>query len=162
MSEELTHFNTSGEPRMVDIGDKEVTSRTAIAQGCVWASPQTIEKIDKKCMKKGDPYDVARIAGIMAAKRTFELIPMCHPIGIDGVDISVNVDMSKPGMAKVIFKTELSCTGKTGIEMEALTAASVAALTFYDMCKSVDRGMVIGDICLLEKRGGKSGVWKKE
>jgi len=159
--ESFNHFNAHGEPCMVDVGEKSSSERLAIAEGSVYVSRETVDKIDEGNIKKGDPYTVARIAAIMGAKKTSDIIPMCHPIAINGVDIVVKIERGEK-KCRVVFRASVSCSGKTGVEMEALTAVSVAALTFYDMCKSSDRGMVIENIRLLEKIGGKSGHWKKE
>jgi len=162
MENKLTHFNSRGEPCMVDVGNKGDSTRKAVAESSILVSSETIKKIDAGNLKKGDPYTVARIAGITGAKKTSDLIPMCHPIAINGVDISVEVGpCENTENSLVVFKAGVTCSGKTGVEMEALTAVSVAALTFYDMCKSLDRGMVIKNICLLEKLGGKSGHWQR-
>lgn len=149
----LTHIDQNGAAHMVDVGEKDVTRRTAQAQAVVSMQPETLSLILSGGMPKGDVFACARIAGIMAAKRTWELIPMCHPILIE----SVQIDLSPISDTEVRIVSTLRCTHKTGIEMEALTAASVAALTLYDMCKAVDRGMVIRDVMLLRKSGGKSG-----
>lgn len=143
---------------MVDVGEKEVTRRTATAQAVVAMQPQTLSLILSGGMPKGDVFACARIAGIMAAKRTWELIPMCHPLPIEGIQI----DLTPISDTEVRIVGTLRCTHKTGIEMEALTAVSVAALTLYDMCKAVDRGMVIRDVMLLRKSGGKSGDFCRE
>jgi cyclic pyranopterin phosphate synthase len=140
---------------MVDVTDKADTAREAVAEGRVFMEPRTLELIVSGAMPKGDVLAVARIAGIMAAKRTSDLIPMCHPIPISGV----TVDLEANGLGELRIEARVKTTGKTGVEMEALTAVSVAALTVYDMCKAVDRGMRIEGIRLLEKRGGKSGEW---
>lgn len=155
---ELTHLDESGSARMVDVGEKKNTKRTAKAQAVVTMKPETLKLISSGKIKKGDVFSCARIAGIMAAKRTHELIPMCHPIPIDGIQ----VDIEPRGTCQVKILVSMVCTYKTGIEMEALTAASVAALTIYDMCKSVDRGMEIGEVFLLKKTGGKSGNFSRE
>jgi GTP cyclohydrolase subunit MoaC len=149
---DFTHY-TDGKPVMVDVGGKEVTTRIARATGCVYMQKETIEKIQNNLIPKGNPFDVARVAGILAAKKTHELIPMCHPLMINHVDITIACDSSH---SCVTIEAIVRCDGKTGVEMEALTAVSVAALTIYDMCKAVDKQMVIGDIRLVEKRGGKS------
>lgn len=150
---QLSHIDQKGNAHMVDVGDKPITARMAIAQAEISMQPETLARICQGTMPKGDVFACARVAGIMAAKRTFELIPMCHPLPIESV--SVDFEIEKPGRVRV--KAMLQCSWKTGIEMEALTAASVAALTVYDMCKAVDRGMEIKNICLVEKAGGKSG-----
>nr|WP_297275385.1 cyclic pyranopterin monophosphate synthase MoaC [uncultured Agathobaculum sp.] len=150
---QLSHLDGSGNAHMVDVGAKAVTSRMAVAQAEIIMQPETFELLCRGALPKGDVFSCARIAGIMAAKRTFELIPMCHPLPIDAV--SIEFETEAPTCVRI--RATLRCDWKTGIEMEALTAASVAALTVYDMCKAVDRGMVIQNICLLEKAGGKSG-----
>lgn len=149
---ELTHLNKDGEAVMVDVGEKNVTRRTAKAYACVKMKSETLNKLLSSNLKKGDALSAARIAGIMAAKRTFELIPLCHNIPIE----SVKVNFENNGIDELYIYTDAVCTYKTGIEMEVLTAASVAALTIYDMCKAIDRGMVIMEVKLLEKTGGKS------
>ena len=149
---ELSHVNGSGEARMVDIREKDVSARTASAQAEVRCASSTIEKIANGNIPKGDVFSCARIAGIMAAKRTSELIPMCHPLPLTGVEIDI---IASGDTIRIVSK--VSCVYKTGAEMEALTAASVAALTLYDMCKAIDRGMVIERVMLLSKTGGKSG-----
>jgi cyclic pyranopterin monophosphate synthase len=158
MPNELTHFDDSGASRMVDVGDKPVTARLARASGRVVMQPATLARIQQRGMAKGDVLEVARLAGIMAAKRTGDLIPLCHPLGLDGVTI----DFSFPDDRTVLIASEVHVTAKTGVEMEALTAVSVAALTIYDMCKSIDRGMSIQDVRLDEKSGGKSGHFVRE
>ncbi|MDO5142614.1 MAG: cyclic pyranopterin monophosphate synthase MoaC [Eubacteriales bacterium] len=152
---ELTHLDEQGAARMVDVGEKQMTRRTAQAQAVITMQPETLQKIVAGDMPKGDVFACARVAGIMAAKRAHELIPMCHPLPID----SVKVDLTPVGADQVRIVSTLRCTYKTGIEMEALTAASVAALTIYDMCKAVDRGMRIDQVYLLRKDGGKSGAY---
>lgn len=154
----LTHIDDNGAARMVDVGEKEVTRRSASAQAVVSMQPQTLSLILSGDMPKGDVFACARIAGIMAAKRTWELIPMCHPLPIEGIEMEITPISD----TDVRIVSTLRCTHKTGIEMEALTAASVAALTLYDMCKAVDRDMVIRDVMLLRKSGGKSGDFCRE
>ncbi|OUP52162.1 cyclic pyranopterin monophosphate synthase MoaC [Butyricicoccus pullicaecorum] len=154
----LTHIDDNGAARMVDVGEKEVTRRSASAQAVVSMQPETLSLILSGGMPKGDVFACARIAGIMAAKRTWELIPMCHPLPIEGIEMGITPISD----TDVRIVSTLRCTHKTGIEMEALTAASVAALTLYDMCKAVDRGMVIRDVMLLRKSGGKSGDFCRE
>ena len=154
----LTHLNSSGEARMVDIGEKAETRREAVATGRVTMKPETLEQIKAASLKKGDALAVARVAGIMAAKRTPELIPLCHPILLE--DIAIDFDLS--GKDSVGITATVRCHGKTGAEMEAMVATSVAALTIYDMGKSVDRGMSISEISLEGKSGGKSGVYKRK
>jgi len=148
----LTHFDEKGNARMVDVGGKQETLRIAIAQGHVTARPETLRLIAEQRMKKGDVLEVARLAGIMAAKRTGELIPLCHPIALTSIRLELAIVDEK-----IEIEAEVQTVGRTGVEMEALTAVSVAALTVYDMCKSVDREMVITDIILVKKTGGKSG-----
>ncbi len=154
---ELTHFNSQGRARMVDVTEKERTFRTAQAEGTVHMAEDTLEKIRADAVAKGDVLAVAQVAGIMAAKRTHELIPMCHPIQLTGVDISFT--LSKDA---VHIRAEARCKGETGVEMEALTAVSAAALTIYDMCKAAQRDMEIGGIHLCSKTGGKSGDYERE
>ena len=154
---ELTHFNDEGRARMVDVSEKAKTTRVARAQAAVRMHPETMDRIRKGRIGKGDVLAVAQVAGIMAAKRTSDLIPMCHPIALTGADISFRLDDD----TLWIF-TQTKCTGETGVEMEALTAASAAALTVYDMCKAVQRDMVITDIRLLSKSGGIHGDFQRE
>jgi cyclic pyranopterin phosphate synthase len=161
---EFTHFNESGRARMVDISSKDTTERAATAQARIRLLPETLEKIQRGKIAKGDVLSVAQVAGVMGAKKTPDLIPMCHPILLTSVDISFNED-SEPdqdGQCSITIIATAKTTGPTGVEMEAMTAASVAALTIYDMCKSVDRGMSFGDVCLLSKSGGKSGTYTRE
>jgi cyclic pyranopterin phosphate synthase len=151
---QLSHLDDQGRARMVDVSEKDVTDRTAVARGAIRMRPETLALIREGKMPKGDVFSVARVAGIMAAKKTPELIPMCHPLNLT----SVNVELT-PGddPARVDIEASVRVSGKTGVEMEAMTAVAVAALTIYDMCKAVDREMTIGEIGLVEKRGGKSG-----
>jgi len=153
----LTHLNTSGEAHMVDVSGKADTSRTAIAQSEVELTPAIIAAITDSSLLKGDLYATARIAGIQAAKKTSELIPLCHPLPLSKVTLDIELQGSS-----LVITALCKTTGKTGVEMEALTAASVAALTVYDMCKGLDKGMVIKQTKLLEKTGGKSGNWRAE
>lgn len=153
---ELTHLDKNGAAHMVDVGDKQTTKRTAQAQAVITMQPETLRRIAEGTMPKGDVFACARIAGIMAAKRTSDLIPMCHPLPIDGVE----VEITPISETEVRLVSTLRCTHKTGIEMEALTAVSVAALTIYDMCKAIDRGMRIDQVLLLHKAGGKSGEYR--
>jgi len=155
----LTHFDEEGKARMVDVSGKLPTQREAITAGSIHMKPETIRLIKDRRISKGDVLGVARVAGIMAAKRTPDLIPMCHPLNITSVHIDFDVDEKKN---KIDIKTTVRIVGQTGVEMEALTATSVAALTIYDMCKAVDKEMVISDIMLMEKRGGKSGEFKRK
>lgn len=152
----LSHIDERGAARMVDVTEKGDTDRTAVASGLITMAPATLELIQSDGLPKGDVLAVARVAGIMSAKRTSELIPMCHPLPLTAVSVDFKID--GPGRLAVIASART--TGKTGVEMEALTAVSVAALTVYDMCKAVDRGMTIGDVRLLEKAGGRSGQWR--
>jgi cyclic pyranopterin phosphate synthase len=154
---ELTHFDESGASRMVDVTGKEVTLRTARASGLVRLQPSTLALVRDRRLKKGDVLEVARLAGIMAAKRTGELIPLCHPVGLDSVELSLIP--VEPDLIQI--EAHVKVHGRTGVEMEALTAVSVAALAVYDMCKSVDRGMVIEQIQLEEKMGGRRGVYRR-
>lgn len=154
----LTHINEAGRARMVDIAEKDVTSRMAIAWGRIRMEPETVRLIARHGMKKGDVLAVAQVAGIMAAKRTSDLIPMCHPLLLTGVDIHF-VLREEAGVVEI--EAAVKVTGQTGVEMEALTAVSAAALTIYDMCKAVDKGMVIEEVCLLRKTGGKSGDFER-
>lgn len=152
----LSHLDDQGRARMVDVSDKEVTTRTAVARGTIHMRPQTLALILEDKIEKGDVFSVARVAGIMAAKRTSELIPMCHPLSITSVEINL-VPQEKP--ARVEIEATVRVSGKTGVEMEAMTAVSVAGLTIYDMCKAADREMSIGEIRLVKKSGGKSGMF---
>lgn len=149
----LTHLNEKGEAHIVDIGDKAVTHRRAVAQARIVALPATVAAIMGGGLKKGDAPAVARVAGIMAAKKTSDLIPLCHPIPLTKVSVEIAAD----GEGAIMIHASAETTGQTGVEMEALVAASTAALTLYDMAKAIDRGMTITDLCLLEKSGGKSG-----
>jgi cyclic pyranopterin phosphate synthase len=153
----LTHIGASGEAHMVDVGTKVETERTAIAEGAITMLPATLQMILDGDAKKGDVLGAARIAGIMAAKKTHELIPLCHPLLLTKVSVDIEPDDALPGLR---VRALARVTGKTGVEMEALAAASIACLTIYDMAKSVDRGMVISGIRLVEKRGGKSGAYR--
>ncbi len=154
----LTHIDENGASRMVDVSKKEVTERVAIAHAMVSMTPQTFCLIMDKQVAKGDVLEVARVAAIMAAKKTSDLIPMCHPLNIN----SVKIDYTDNGKDTIEITAEVKITAKTGVEMEALTAVSVCALTIYDMCKSADKSMLIGDIYLARKTGGKSGVFERE
>lgn len=155
----LTHTDASGRASMVDVGEKPVTHRVATAMGAVRMAESTLALVRDNGFKKGDVLAVARIAGIQGAKRTDELIPLCHGLPLENVQIDFELDDALPG---VRITATASVYAKTGIEMEALAAVSTAALTIYDMCKAVDRGMVIGDICLLRKEGGRSGSWSRD
>ena len=158
MDGKLTHFNASGDAHMVDVGAKNVTQREAVAEGRIYMDPKTLELIIQGGHKKGDVLGIARVAGIMGAKKTPDLIPLAHPISITGVDLDLTPE---PDSNAVHCRAAARCVGQTGVEMEALTAVQIALLTIYDMCKAVDRGMVMQDIGLLEKSGGKSGTWRR-
>ena len=151
---ELTHFNREGRAHMVDVGNKEDTQRVAIAEGAILMQPETLSMIKDNKIAKGDVLGVAQVAGIMAAKKTSEIIPMCHPLMLTGVDVNFLINENEN---KIIIQSKVKTVGKTGVEMEALIAVAAAGLTIYDMCKAVDRGMAIESIYLLEKSGGKSG-----
>jgi len=153
----LTHFDASGQAHMVDVGDKVATKRIAIASGTIKMLPATLHLIKNGDAKKGDVLGIARIAAIQGAKRTADLIPLCHPISLTKVTVAFDMDEKN---TTIICTATTETTGQTGVEMEALTAVSVGLLTIYDMCKAVDRGMIIREIALLEKSGGKSGLWK--
>jgi cyclic pyranopterin monophosphate synthase len=157
MSKDLTHIGAKGEARMVDVGEKAVTAREAVAAGAVRMLPETLDRIIAGNAAKGDVLGTARIAGIMAAKRTSDLIPLCHPLQLTKVEVTIDADHVLPGL---VVRSTVRVTGQTGVEMEALTAVSVACLTIYDMAKAIDRGMEIVSVRLLEKSGGKSGHWK--
>ena len=156
--QDFTHFNDQGRARMVNVGEKPETVRTAVAAGRVYVNTETFNLIKSGGMKKGDVLTVAQIAGVMGAKRTPELIPMCHPVIIDGIDLALSLNEEE---LCVDIRVEVSCAGRTGVEMEALTAVSAAALTVYDMCKAVQRDMVISDIRLLSKTGGVHGDYAR-
>jgi cyclic pyranopterin monophosphate synthase len=161
---EFTHFNEAGRARMVDVSDKAATQRAATAQARILMRPETLEKIRRGKIAKGDVLAVAQTAGIMGAKRTPDLIPMCHPLLITGVDIDFK-DEPQPnpqGLCGIAISATVKTTGQTGVEMEALTAVTTAALTIYDMCKAVDKGMLFTEVCLLEKSGGKSGPYNRQ
>lgn len=155
----LTHFNSKGEAHMVDVGNKPVTRRQAIAEGLIHMQRKTLSMIVDGKHKKGDVLGIARVAGILAAKKTSELIPLCHPIAITHIDIELKPQKSKNN---IYCKVHAESHDQTGVEMEALTAVQITLLTIYDMCKSVDRGMTIQSIQLREKTGGKSGHWKRK
>jgi cyclic pyranopterin phosphate synthase len=153
---ELTHFNQAGEAHMIDVGDKSISKRTAIAEGHIAMLPATLQLILRGEAKKGDVLGVARIAGIMAAKRTSDLIPLCHPLALT----RVNIDLTPQPVENTVYcLATVQTSGQTGVEMEALTAVQITLLTIYDMCKAVDKGMTMGGVRLLEKEGGKSGHW---
>ena len=155
----LTHFDAQGQAHMVDVGDKAHTQRIAVAEGRITMQPDTLTLIQSGTAKKGDVLGIARIAGIQASKKTSDLIPLCHPIALTRVTVDFDIE---PDSHSVRCTTRAECTGQTGVEMEALTACSVALLTIYDMCKAVDRGMALNGVRLMEKRGGKSGVFLAE
>ncbi|MBO7727213.1 MAG: cyclic pyranopterin monophosphate synthase MoaC [Oscillospiraceae bacterium] len=156
---DFTHFNEQGRAKMVDVGEKPVSERTAVAAGSVLVSESTFALIRSGGMKKGDVLTTAQIAGIMGAKRTSEVIPMCHPVAVNGINLTLSLNED---LHAVEITAEVSCDGRTGVEMEALTAVSVAALTVYDMCKAVQKDMVITDIRLLRKTGGVHGDFVRE
>lgn len=153
----LTHLNDAGQAQMVDVTEKAVTQREASAESVVTMLPETLRLIVEGGHKKGDVFAVARIAGVQAAKKCSDLIPLCHPLLLSSIKVELEADEAN---SRVVIRATCKLAGQTGVEMEALTAASVAALTIYDMCKAVDRGMVIGSVRLLEKLGGKSGHWQ--
>jgi cyclic pyranopterin phosphate synthase len=154
----LTHFNQSGEAHMIDVGDKAITQRTAVTEGYIEMQPETLQLIVDGGHQKGDVLAIARIAGIMASKKTAELIPLCHPLPLTHVEIQLSAETDSN---RIRCQATVKTNGQTGVEMEALNATQVALLTIYDMCKAVDRGMVIQSVRLLEKDGGKSGRWQR-
>ena len=154
--DQLNHFNQRGEAHMVDVGDKNVTQRRAVAQGSIQMQAETLQRIIQGEHKKGDVLVVARVAGVMAAKKTADLIPLCHPLQLTHVDIQLSADEKEQSVHCIV---EVKTAGKTGVEMEALTAVQITLLTIYDMCKAMDRGMSMSDIGLVKKSGGKSGDW---
>ena len=156
---DFTHFNDQGRAKMVDVGEKPVTRRTAVAAGRVLVNDYTFSLIKSGGMKKGDVLTVAQIAGVMGAKRTPDIIPMCHPILMDGINLELSLDEARKSVES---KANVSCDGRTGVEMEALTAVSTAALTVYDMCKAVQKDMVITDVRLVSKTGGVHGDYMRE
>jgi len=159
---ELTHFSEAGRARMVDVSEKTNTSRVAIASGVLRMQPATLERIRAGGIAKGDVLTVADVGAVMAAKHTPDIIPMCHSLALSGVDVAFSeIDADDDGRVGIRVVTTTTCVGQTGVEMEALCAASVALLTIYDMCKAIDRGMIIEGVQLDEKRGGKSGIWKR-
>ena len=155
---DLSHVDRSGQARMVDVSAKETTERLARATGVISMSPKALDAVRKNEVKKGDVLAVARIAGVMAAKRTAELIPLCHPLMLTDVQVVAEIDDTIPGIR---VESTVRTAGKTGVEMEAIVAVSVTLVTVYDMCKSLDKSMVISDIRLAEKTGGRSGTWKR-
>jgi len=156
---DLTHVDAEGRARMVDVGEKAETARTASAEGFITMTLETLDAIEQNALLKGDALAAARIAGIMAAKRTAELIPLCHPIALTDVGVDLEADRSLPGLRVTAWA---STRGRTGVEMEALAAVTVALLTIYDMAKALDRGMEISGVRVTEKRGGRSGDWKRK
>ena len=156
--DQLNHFNQRGEAHMVDVGEKNITQRIAVAEGTIRMQAETLQRIVQGSHKKGDVLGVARIAGVMAAKKTADLIPLCHPLQLTHVDIQLNADEIKQTVHCIV---EVKTDGKTGVEMEALTAVQITLLTIYDMCKAMDRGMSMSGIGLVKKSGGKSGDWLK-
>ncbi len=159
MASRLTHFNAAGEAHMVDVGGKAISSRRAVADGWISMQPSTLQHIRNGDNKKGDVLGVARIAGIMAAKKTADLIPLCHPLALTRVEVDFE---TRDEPASVYCRATVETRGQTGVEMEALTAVQIALLTVYDMCKAVDRGMTLHEIRLQEKEGGKSGHWQRD
>jgi len=155
--DQLNHFNQRGEAHMVDVGDKNVTQRRAVAEGSIQMQAETLQRIIQGEHKKGDVLGVARVAGVMAAKKTPDLVPLCHPLQLTHVDIQLTPDVGSQCVHCVV---EVKTAGQTGVEMEALTAVQITLLTIYDMCKAMDRGMLMSDIGLVKKSGGKSGDWK--
>ncbi len=156
-AQDLNHFNAQGEAHMVDVGAKAISTRVAVAEGEIIMTDKTFARITSGQIQKGDVLGIARIAAIQATKRTWELIPLAHPLLLTGVEVNL-LPMTEP--ARIICRAEVRCAGQTGVEMEALTAVSVALLTIYDMCKAIDRGMTMGQIRLLKKDGGKTGLWE--
>ncbi len=156
---ELTHINEQGRAKMVDVSEKLETIREAVACCNIYMKKETLEKIKEGTIKKGDVLSVAQVAGIMAAKKTSDIIPMCHTLMLSGCNINFNLNFDEN---KVEIKANVKCTGQTGVEMEALTAVTVAGLTIYDMCKAIDREMVVSDVMLMKKSGGKSGLFERK
>jgi cyclic pyranopterin phosphate synthase len=156
---ELTHINAQGRAKMVDVSDKKETLREAVASGNVYMKRETLQRIKEGAIKKGDVLSVAQVAGIMASKETSDIIPMCHPIMISGCDINFNLNFDEN---RVEIRATVKNTGQTGVEMEALMAVTVAGLTIYDMCKAIDREMIVSDIMLMKKSGGKSGLFERK
>lgn len=157
----FTHWNEEGRPKMVDISDKDASKRTAIARSTITLSDAVHTAIQNGGIKKGDPTQVAQIAGIMGAKKTSDIIPMCHPIMLQGTDFTFDYQKAETGY-ELHIEVAVKCSGKTGVEMEALTAVTIAALTFYDMCKAIDKSMVIKETYLVQKTGGKSGTFNHQ
>lgn len=156
---ELTHINEQGRAKMVDVSEKNETLREAVACGNVYMKRETLERIKEGTIKKGDVLSVAQVAGIMGAKKTWDIIPMCHPIMISGCDINFSLNFEEN---RVEITATVKNTGQTGVEMEALTAVSIAGLTIYDMCKAIDREMIVSDVMLMKKTGGKSGIFERK
>lgn len=156
---ELTHINEQGRAKMVDVSQKKETLREAVAYGCVYMKSETLQRIKEGAIKKGDVLSVAQVAGIMGSKETSDIIPMCHPIMISGCDINFNLNFDE---SRIEIRATVKTTGQTGVEMEALTAVTVAGLTIYDMCKAIDREMIVSDIMLMKKSGGKSGIFERK
>jgi cyclic pyranopterin phosphate synthase len=156
--DQLNHFNKRGEAHMVDVGDKNITQRQAVAEGFIHMQAETLQRIIRGDHKKGDVLSVARVAGVMAAKKTADLIPLCHPLQLTHVDIKLTANEKEQNVHCIV---EVKTSGQTGVEMEALTAVQITLLTIYDMCKAMDRGMLMTGIGLLKKSGGKSGEWIK-
>ncbi len=161
MTDELTHFDEAGQAHMVDVGAKAVTHRRAVAEGWITMEAATLAKIEAGDHKKGDVLGIARLAAIMGAKRTSELIPLCHPLMLSHISVDFTTEKSGDHGSSVRVEACVECTERTGVEMEALTAVQVALLTVYDMCKAIDRGMTIGDVRLVHKSGGKSGEFNR-
>lgn len=159
MRKKLTHIDNRGRPKMVDVGSKPLTERTAVARGSVYMRKETFKLIKAGKLSKGDVLNVAKLAGIMAAKKTSEIIPLCHPLNVTSVDIDFKFNEKK---SRIDIESRVKITGQTGVEMEALTAVAATALTIYDMCKAVDKEMTISEIMLIEKRGGKSGIFLRK
>jgi cyclic pyranopterin phosphate synthase len=159
---DFTHFNEEGRAKMVDVSDKPETARTALAHSSITVSKEIYDKITNNQMKKGDVLGVAQVAAVMAAKKTWDIIPMCHPIPIKGVNVTFSWEEKEEEQYKLNIAASVKTKGNTGVEMEALTAASACALTVYDMCKAVDKGMIIGPTYLVEKTGGKNGDFKRK
>jgi cyclic pyranopterin phosphate synthase len=160
---DFTHFNESGRARMVDVSAKGSTERIAVAHGLVWMLPETLRRIQEGKIAKGDVLAVAQVAGVMGAKRTPDLVPMCHPLMLTSVNIDFqeNLTPDERGQCSLTIQATVKTNGQTGVEMEAMTAVATAALTIYDMCKAVDKGMSFGDVCLVSKAGGKSGTYQR-
>jgi cyclic pyranopterin phosphate synthase len=158
MAEELSHLDAKGRARMVDVGEKPITRRVCVARGEVRMAPETLARISEGTLPKGDVLVTARLAGIQAAKRTHEWIPLCHSLPLDAVEIGLVPD---PAGSRVVIQARAQAHGRTGVEMEALVAVSAAGLTIYDMCKAIDRGMTLGEVQLVSKSGGKSGEWTR-